>query len=185
MFVYKIDEDVSLKLVDVNDAEKIFALTENSRKHLREWLPWLDSTTKVEDTKAFLRMSMRNYAEKKSMTTSILYKGEIVGTAGYNEIDWSNKIAYIGYWLDKDFQGLGIMTTVAKGLTHYAFQELKLNRVDISAAVENKKSRAVPERLGFQNEGCIRQAEWLYDHYVDHIIYGMLAEDWRKLTSEE
>jgi ribosomal-protein-serine acetyltransferase len=70
------------------------------------------------------------------------------------------------------------MTRVAKALTDYAFNELGLNKVDISAAAENKKSRSIPERLGFVNEGCIRQAEWLYDHYVDHIVYGMLAKDW-------
>lgn len=178
MFVYKIDEEVSLKLVELKDAERVFELIDNSREYLREWLAWLDKTTRVEDTKEFIEFCLKGYVENKSITTFILFKGEIVGTAGYNKIDWSNKIAYIGYWLDKDYQGNGIMTRVAKALTEYAFNELGLNKVDISAAVENKKSRSIPERLGFVNEGCIRQAEWLYDHYVDHVVYGMLAEDW-------
>ncbi len=47
------------------------------------------------------------------------------------------------------------MTRVAKALTEYAFNELGLNRVDISAAAENKKSRSIPERLGFVNEGSL------------------------------
>lgn len=64
-------------------------------------------------------------------------------------------------------------------MVDYAFNELNLNRVEIRCAVENKKSRAIPERLHFVNEGCIRQAEWLYDHYVDHIVYGMLKEEWK------
>jgi ribosomal-protein-serine acetyltransferase len=178
MFVYKIDEEISLKLVDLKDEEKFFELTDKSREYLREWLPWLDMTTSVEDTKGFIKSCLKNYAENKSITTFILYKGEIVGTAGFNQIDWTNKIAYIGYWLGKDYQGNGIMTKVAKALTDYAFNELGLNKVDISAAVKNKKSRSIPERLGFVNEGCIRQAEWLYDHYVDHVVYGMLAKDW-------
>lgn len=70
------------------------------------------------------------------------------------------------------------MTKAAKALTDYAFQELKLNRVDIRAAEGNSKSRAIPERLGFVCEGRIRQAEWLYDRYADHIVYGMLADEW-------
>jgi ribosomal-protein-serine acetyltransferase len=180
MFTYKIDEKISLKLVELRDAEKVFKLTDNSREYLREWLPWLDKTTRVEDTRDFISTSLKNYAKNRSMTTFILYKGEIVGTAGYNEIDWSNKIVNIGYWLGEGYQGHGIMTKVARTLTEYAFSELKLNRVVIRAAVENKKSRAIPERLGFVNEGRIRQNEWLYDHYVDHIVYGMLAEDWNK-----
>ena len=178
MFLHKIDDEVSLKLVEVADSETIFSLIDESREYLREWLPWLDSSTKVTDTKDFIQLCLRNFAERKSVATAILYKETIVGIAGYNSIDWSNKIAYIGYWLTERYQGYGIMTRVAKALTSYAFHELKLNRVDIRAAVENEKSRAIPERLGFKNEGCIRQAEWLYDHYVDHIVYGILAEDW-------
>ncbi|MDQ0243174.1 ribosomal-protein-serine acetyltransferase [Bacillus fengqiuensis] len=178
MFVYTIDEEVSLKLVELKDAERVFELTDHSREYLREWLPWLDMTTSVEDTKSFIESCLKNYAENKSMTTFILYKGVIVGTASYNQIDWSNKVAYIGYWLGKGHQGFGIMTKVAKALTDYAFNELKLNRVDIRAAKGNTKSRAIPERLGFVCEGQMRQAEWLYDHYVDHIVYGMLATEW-------
>jgi ribosomal-protein-serine acetyltransferase len=63
----------------------------------------------------------------------------------------------------------------------YAFSGLKLNRVEIACATENKKSQAIPKRLGFTEEGIARQAEWLYDHYVDHIVYGLLASDWKCL----
>ncbi|WP_449536848.1 GNAT family N-acetyltransferase [Ferdinandcohnia sp. Marseille-Q9671] len=178
MFVYQIDEDLALKLVETNDAERIFNLTEGSRPYLREWLPWLDTTTKIEDTKAYIESCKKSYVDQKGLYTAIVYKNEIVGVASYNSIDWSNKIAHIGYWLGQQYQGNGIMTKVAKVLTEYAFETMKLNRVEIRAAVENDKSRAIPERLGFVNEGKIRQSEWLYDHYVDHVVYGMLAEDW-------
>lgn len=178
MFVHKIDENVSLRLIEVNDAEKIFELTDKSRGYLREWLPWLDSTTKVEDTKGFIKGCLKGYAENISLTTVILFDEEIVGVAGFNRINWSNKTAYIGYWLGEEFQGKGIMTKAAKALTDYAFHHLNLNKVDIRAASGNKKSRSIPERLNFVNEGCIRRAEWLYDHFVDHIVYGVLAEEW-------
>lgn len=178
MFVHKIDEELSLKLIDVKDAERIFELTNDSKDYLREWLPWLDSTTKLEDTTQFIKTGLKGYAENKSLNAVILFKGEIVGIAGYNEINWSNKIAYIGYWLGEEYQGNGIMTKVASALTDYALSDLKLNKVEIRVAAENKKSRGIPERLGFLHEGCIRQAEWLYDHYVDHFVYGMLAEEW-------
>ncbi|MEG9298489.1 GNAT family protein [Mangrovibacillus sp. Mu-81] len=180
MFIHKVDEDLSLKLVDLNDSDDMFRLVDSSRKHLKEWLGWVDYTKKVEDTKEFIQGCMRSYAENKSMNTVILFKGEVVGTAGYNSIDWSNKTAYIGYWLHEDYQGNGIMTRVAKALMDYAFEFHNLNKVDIRAAVENKKSRSIPERLGFVQEGIIRQAEWLYDHFVDHVVYGMLYEEWER-----
>lgn len=180
MFIHKIDDDLSLKLIELRDGESVFELTNNSRAYLREWLPWLDATIKLEDTKEFIKVCLKSFAENKGMNTVILCKGKIVGVAGYNEINWSNKTAYIGYWLGKEYQGNGIMTKVAKTLTDYAFSELNLNKVEIRAAVKNKKSRGIPERLGFVNEGCIRQAEWLYDHYVDHVVYGMLIHEWNE-----
>jgi ribosomal-protein-serine acetyltransferase len=178
MFVHKIDEDLSLKLIELRDADRIFELTDQSRSYLREWLPWLDQTIKLEDTKEFIKICLKGFAENKSLNTVILFKGSVVGIAGFNHINWSNKTAQIGYWLGEEFQGNGIMTKVVRALTDYALKELGLHKVEIRAAVGNKKSRSIPERLGFVNEGCIRQAEWLYDHYVDHVVYGILAEEW-------
>ncbi|MFC0270526.1 GNAT family N-acetyltransferase [Metabacillus herbersteinensis] len=180
MFTYKIDNQISLKLVELRDADEIFSLIESSREYLREWLGWLDKSTKVEDTRDYIKMSQQMFAENRGMNAAILYDGKIVGIAGYNAIDWSNKIAYIGYWLGETYQGKGIMTKVAEALTEYAINQLELNRVDIRVAVENKKSWSIPERLGFVEEGLIREAEWLYDHHVDHAVYGMLAEAWKK-----
>ncbi|MFC0559116.1 GNAT family N-acetyltransferase [Halalkalibacter alkalisediminis] len=178
MFIHKVDEDVSLKLIELRDADRVFNLTNNSRNYLRQWLPWLDFTTKLEDTQEFIKMCLKDFAENKSINAVILFKGEIVGIAGFNRINWSNKTASIGYWLGEEYQGNGIVTKVAKALTSYAFNDLKLNKVEIRAAVGNLKSRNIPERLGFINEGCIRQSEWLYDHYVDSVVYGMLAHEW-------
>lgn len=179
MFIYKIDDDVSLRLVELNDAERIFELTDASRAYLRNWLPWLDFTKTVEDSRAYVRNSMKDCSEGRSMNTVILFKGEIVGVAGFNTINASNKNVSIGYWLGEAYQGNGIMTKVAAALTEYAFSHLRFNRVEIRAAAENDRSRSIPERLGFVNEGRIRQAEWLYDHFVDHIVYGMLASEWK------
>ena len=102
------------------------------------------------------------------------------GVIGFHKIDWNNKSTSIGYWLGEDYVGNGLMTKSVKAFVDYALIDLGLNRVEIRAAVENKKSRAIPERLGFTHEGTIRQSEWLYDHYVDHEVYGMLASDWKK-----
>ncbi|WP_421384853.1 GNAT family N-acetyltransferase [Bacillus salacetis] len=180
MFVHKVDENISLKIPELYDAVEFFQLTDSSRGYLREWLPWLDGTKTPEDTREFLKFALKNYAEQKSLTTLILYKDEIAGTAGFNSIDWTNQIAHVGYWLGHGFQGKGIMTKVVEALTGYAFTELKLNKVEIRAAVENQKSRSIPERLNFVNEGRIRNAEKLYERFVDHVIYGMLAEEWNK-----
>ncbi|MFC4388939.1 GNAT family N-acetyltransferase [Gracilibacillus marinus] len=178
MDILKIDEELSLRQIELADAKEVFELTDHSRDYLKEWLPWLDTTLQVKDTKEFIKICVKGAEENKSLNTVILFKGEIVGVAGFNSINKANNTAYIGYWLGKDYQGNGIMTRVVKALTNYAFAELHLNKVEIWAAVENKKSRNIPERLHFVEEGCIRSAEWLYDHYIDSVVYGMLASEW-------
>lgn len=178
MFQYEVDEEITLKLFCEEDAKALFQLTDRSRENLREWLPWLDGTQQEADSLDFIENAVKNAEEKKSLTCGIFYHGKLVGTAGFNTIDWANQIGYIGYWLAEEFQGNGIMTRAVRGLIDYAFHDLELNRIDIRAAAGNKKSRAIPERLDFKKEGIIRQAEWLYDHFVDHVIYSMLQEDW-------
>ncbi|WP_100371767.1 GNAT family N-acetyltransferase [Bacillus sp. FJAT-45037] len=184
MFSHQIRDDLALKIVSIQDAEEAFQLVDQNRDYLKRWLSWVDDSKTVEDTKSFILSNLKNYAEQKSLTVSIVYQGKIVGVAGFNSIDRTNKIAYIGYWLASEYQGRGIVTNVAKALTDYAFHELHLNRVEIRAAIGNKKSRSIPERLGYTEEGLIRQAEWLYDHYVDHVIYGILASEWNNEKGE-
>ncbi|MFD2638546.1 GNAT family N-acetyltransferase [Piscibacillus salipiscarius] len=181
MFVHQVDEEVSLKLVDLGDAEELFQLTDRSRDHLRTWLPWLDHTKELKDTENYIKFSKKAYANHEGMNTVVLYNGKTAGVVGFNELDWTNRIAYIGYWLGVDFTGKGIMTRAAGALTDYAIRDLGMNKVDITAAEHNRGSRSIPERLGFTEEGKIRSREWLYDHYVDHIVYGMLKEEWEKL----
>lgn len=95
-----------------------------------------------------------------------------------HQIDWDNRRTSIGYWLAESAQGKGLMTKATRSLVNVVFSHYQLNRVEIRAAPENRKSRLIPERLGCIMEGQIRDAEWLYDHFVDHVIYSMLASEW-------
>lgn len=168
-----------LKITEPEDAAAIFAVTDQNRDYLRTWLPWLDNTKEVTDTTAFIKKNLEHYAKHEGLQVAILFEDKIVGVASFNSINWSNKTTDIGYWLAKDYQGKGIMTRVVRALTGYAFNHFKVNKVEIRAAVSNKASQGVAERLGYTKEGTIRQAEILYGQYVDHVVYGMLATEWQ------
>ncbi len=72
------------------------------------------------------------------------------------------------------------MTSSCKALVDYGFGVLNLNRLVIACASENKRSRLIPERLDFIHEGTAHDAEWLYDHFVDHEIYVQFYCDWNR-----
>lgn len=173
-----VDDHLFLRPLGMYDAEELFTLTHQCRQYLREWLPWVDATQSIRDTKLFIESVLRQHASNNGFQAGIWFDETLAGVIGFHRMDWLNRSTSIGYWLGKQFQGRGIMTKSAKKLVDYSFKEINLHRVEIRCAVQNHKSRAIPERLGFANEGCVREAEWLYDHFVDHTIYGMLARDW-------
>jgi ribosomal-protein-serine acetyltransferase len=178
MFPFRLSEDVVLELLDLRHADELFRVTDVNRQHLREWLPWVDSVQTPEHTRAFIRLTRKQLLDDNGFQTTLRYKSRLVGVVGHHGINWVNQSASLGYWLSKDAQGRGIMTEACRAFTSHAFGTLNLNRIEIRCAVENNRSRAIPERLKFKNEGIIRQAEWLYDHFVDHVVYGMLASEW-------
>ncbi|HMM19721.1 MAG TPA: GNAT family protein [Selenomonadales bacterium] len=179
MFSHKVRDDVALRILETRHAEDLFSLIAENRECLRKWLPWVDGTTRPEQTRNRIEISLKAFAENNGFQLGVFHKGSIAGCIGLHSIDWNNRKTSIGYWLGEAFQGRGIMTDSCKAVVDYLFKDLSLNRVEIRAAPANLKSRAVPERLKFVNEGTVRQAEWLYDHYVDHVVYGMLKEDWQ------
>jgi len=175
----QIDARTRLRPVRRADAEALFALTDANRAHLREWLPWLDAIRTEKDTEAFVQACVERARQTGAFTGVIEHEGEPCGVAGFNWIDPANRACEIGYWLGTAYVGRGLMTGCCRALIAHAFEVAKLNRVNIPAAVDNLRSRAIPERLGFTQDGVLRDAEWLYDHYVDHALYSLLRRDWR------
>ncbi len=176
--ILKVDSDVELRQLAEQDAAPLFRLIDRNRSYLRQWLPWLDDTTTVIDTLQFINAVTNRAFENKGYTFGILHRGVLAGVIGQHEMDHANRSAELGYWLDGDRQGLGIMTRAATRVVEFAFGEQDCHRVVLRCAAENDRSRGIPERLGFVQEGMLRDAEWLYDHFVDLAVYSMLKRDW-------
>lgn len=175
MFSYKISANIELRLLEERHAEQVYSLiVENRERH-----PELDKNFSLENTHEKIRHDLALFAQNKGLIVGIWYEGKLAGTVRYHEIDWSNRMTELGYWVGVEFEGKGLVTKTCRALIDYAFNELGLNRMIISCATENQKSRAVPERLGFTQEGILRQSEWLRDHFVDMVVYGLLASEWR------
>ncbi len=178
----KVNDDLELRRLEKRDAPALFQLTENNREYLREWLPWVDSVATLNDTRTFIENSIAQFEKRAGMQLGIWLQLELVGVIGYYGIDWANRATSIGYWLSAAHQGKGIMTNSCKAFVDNAFSNFQLNRMQIRCATKNHKSNAIPKRLGFKQEGIIHQGEWLYDHYVDLIVYGMLTSEWSSMN---
>src|SRR5579871_1530287 len=170
-----------LALLEERHAPAIFALVNRERTYLRKWLPWVDLTNQVDDTLKFVKMTLAQFANTEGLTAGIWRGDEFAGVIGTHKIDWLNRRVEIGYWLGSKFQERGIMTESCRILLNHAFQEWDLNRVEIHCAPSNKKSCAIPKRLGFELEGVLRKSQRISGKYLDANIYAMLARDWKNV----
>lgn len=176
-FHLKATDEIELRLLEEQHARELFNLTDANREHLRKWLPWVDQTRSVTDTSEFISSCSRQFSENGAFQVVICFKDHVCGVIGHHRIDRLNRSTSMGYWLGASHQGKGIMTASCRVMIDHAFSDLDLHRVEIRCATENRRSRAIPERLGFKLEGAARQSEWLYDHFVDLAIYGLLRTD--------
>jgi ribosomal-protein-serine acetyltransferase len=179
LFSLPIDDDLELSLLGSADADELFALIDCDRERLRRWLPWVDYEASLADSLEFIQRSQQQYMNDEGFQLGIHYQGCLAGVIGYHAVNWPNRHVEIGYWLGAAFEGQGLMTRACRALVEYAFEKLTLNRVEIQCATGNLRSRAIPERLGFTQEGIRREGEWLYDHFVDLVLYSMLAREWQ------
>lgn len=178
MFYCKIDGETELRQLEEPHAQELFELVDGNRDHLRRWLPWVDAMQAAEDEKRFIADAGEWYRKNGTITAGIWHSGRLAGSIGLVGLDLANRNVKIGYWIGREYQGRGLATLACRAVVNTAFEDLGLKRVEIQAAAENYRSRAVPERLGFKLEGVSRQSTWLYDHFQDMAIYSVLSEEW-------
>lgn len=178
MEALKIDDQVTLRQIDKSNVAQFFKLIQRNRNYLRQWLAWLDFTKTENDLLGFITRTTAEIAEEKSLCYLIWNQQEIVGIIHLREIDRSNKKAMIGYWVGEEFRGQGFAKKATKAVVEFAFEHLNLNRIEIRCATGNTASQAIPKSLGFKEEGVLRANEWLYDHFVDHLVFSTLASEW-------
>ena len=170
----QVTDNIVLKAISLEAAKDIFNTINNEREYLRQWLPFIDLTLQEEDSLAFIESAI----EHEQITYTIHFDDKFVGLIGFNNMDKPNQKAEIGYWLSEKYQGQGIITQSVLKLLHQAFGELQLNSIRILAGVENKKSRSIPERLGFKQEGILRDGELLVDNqFTDIVVYSLLKKE--------
>jgi ribosomal-protein-serine acetyltransferase len=183
-----IREGAVLRPYTVEDAAELAAVVAENREHLARWLPWA-ATCGHQDSVDYIAKTHAQLEAKDGFEGAIVVAGELVGGAGFHAVDRLNRSTSIGYWLAAGALGSGLMTATVRALLDHAFHVWDLHRVVIEAVVDNSRSRAIPERLGFTEEGVLRQAKLVGGRYEDAALYAILAPDWppapREATGSE
>src|SRR5690606_6852464 len=130
MLQLKVTESLYLKELEESHAEELFAAIDQSRDHLRKWLPWVDRTRTVADTLSFLKNMEDQKHEHKGLAMGIFRKEQLVGSVDMH--DWNHELnkAALGYWLVENCQQKGIMQVCVRKFMNYLFDQLSLNKIE-------------------------------------------------------
>lgn len=92
--------------------------------------------------------------------------------------------AYVGYWIDEKLAGQGYMPESVVVVIRFAFEELKLHRLQISIIPRNTASRRVVEKLDLRMEGVAERYLQINGTWEDHCRYAITFEEWQRRRAE-
>ena len=175
------DGDITLRLIRQRDAGE----WREVRRRNREWLqPWEASLppeasliTDVPATFGQMVRRMRKDARAgRALPWAILVDGRLAGQLTVGGITYGSlRSAYIGYWIDKDLAGRGIMPAAVALACDYCFDNVRLHRIEINIRPENTASLRVVDKIGLRKEGDRPKYLHIDGEWRDHVTYVVMA----------
>lgn len=176
-------ERVLLRPFRRGDGAALWEATEESRDHVRPWLPWVDETKTPGDSESYARRASALWIGREDLPLGIwdAATGRFLGGTGLHRIQWNTPAFEIGYWLRKSAEGHGLMTETVRILCHFVFEELGANRLEIRCDARNDRSAAIPRRLGFVQEARLRNYRCdTSTGLCDFLVFAMIPEDYNR-----
>lgn len=172
---------VTLRPQYMSDAKELFKRINNYK--ICRWfsgLPW--PITQKYVTK-FLSDDQKRKKQKQPNSYRFIIidnvSRNIIGCANLHDISYENKHAETGTWLVPEFWGKGLNSEIKILLLNFGFKKLKLHKITLSCASNNKKSMKAIEKLNAKPEGILRDNNLRGNKYYDTHIYSILKKEWK------
>ncbi len=160
-------------------APKMYSCIDSDRDRLRQFLPWVDSTTSAEDSREYIISCQKRWESGDYFDFGIFRSEDdcYMGNIGVHSISWENHRCEIGYWIFGEFEGQGVMSRSIRALEKTLF-ELGFHRVEITLDPRNERSEAVPKRLGYVFEGVLRESAFESGEHRNMAVYSKLSQEY-------
>jgi [ribosomal protein S5]-alanine N-acetyltransferase len=168
------------------ESDKADLVRQINNLHIAKWLLVVPHPYTMKDANWWINHCDENEKEKpkKSYNLALTLKGEdrLIGAVGLAKVDREQGTGELGYWLAEDHWRNGYMSESVTRMIGYAFNTLKLRRLNIPAFAKNPASNGLAKSLGFSYEGCLKQAVVCKatGKIHDENLWGLLRKDWRK-----
>jgi ribosomal-protein-serine acetyltransferase len=171
-----LSEDEDLVLREMGTVGLVHELTLKNLERLKSWEPWAHAEQTMESSREYTKHVLGEWVEGRALPLLIRRHGQIVGSIGARIDDYFGA-AELGFWIDADAEGQGLVRRSAERVIRHLFDDGQLRRIEIRTAAHNTRSRALSERLGFTLDGVLRQAIQVGDEAHDVALYSLLASE--------
>lgn len=161
------------------DAKPCFDAILESMDELMPWMFWCNADLTYPEIEGWVESRPNAWLDDTSCEFVIVdsHQGTFIGNCGLVHIDFQNRRAELGYWIRTSQTRKGYATQSSKLALKFAFEVLRLNRVEIIVETKNTNSQRVVEKLGANKEGLLRQRLHIHGTFRDAFLYSILAED--------
>lgn len=146
-----ISDHLHLREVVESEADHLYALVDENRQYLAEYLPWANGNT-PSDSLSFVQKIRESRVTGAEYGFGIYDDDNLVGHISLMHLT-DGKTPEIGYWIAETCSGKGVTTKAAKRVTQFGFETLGLDEIVIKAAVSNVGSNRVAQKLGYELVG--------------------------------
>lgn len=174
-------ERLTLRAPRIGDGSIVNKAIRESINELKLWLPFAQTTPTMEETELNLREASARFFNRESMRYLIFRKecNEFIGVTSFEGVSWDIPKTQIGYWINTKYNGNGYMKEAVEALTNLGLNKIQFNRIEIRCESTNIKSRAIPEKLGFELEGILKNEDLSADgsKLTDTCIYAKVQTE--------
>ena len=168
------------------------------KEYIESYLKWLNDpeiTQYLNMFRPLTRMMEEDWIENlknrdDTIAFAILIPDEkigekIIGNCGIHAIDWKNRVAEVGIMIgEKEYQSKGFGTEAMKVLLEFGFRTVNLNRIQLRVYEFNSRAINSYNKIGFIEEGRMREAFFINGEYHDVIFMSILQKEWLKVKND-
>lgn len=177
-------ERVMLRLPTAGDYREWATLRTESRRFLEPWEPaWAPDELERNAWRQRLGRYRDDYARGSAVAFFIFdtASGKLLGGITLGNIRYGvAQSGHIGYWIGQPYAGQGLMAEALDLLAGFAFDTLRLHRIEAACIPDNARSIRVLEKAGFQREGLLRSYLRINGVWQDHYLYALISDDFRR-----
>ncbi len=176
-----IGNQIFIRFLEDADAESLLDLHLRNGEFFQKYAPTFDADYYTRDSKRkYISDSLKQREEDKKYSFGIFLKdtGNLIGEVSlYHIFRSSLQKCLIGYSLDEQYNDRGYTTEAVSLAVEFAFNELKLHRVEAGVMLSNTGSMRILEKVGFHKEGIERKGVKINGQWEDHQVFAIISDN--------